>query len=45
MCIHVCKLGQDKAIKTFKGHTVSIGVLVGCTVIRLLSAEAGTEDS
>jgi len=21
-CIHVCKLGVDKAIKTFQGHTV-----------------------
>lgn len=25
MCIHVCKLGQDRPIKTFQGHTVSIG--------------------
>lgn len=23
MCIHVCKLGQDRPIKTFQGHTVS----------------------
>lgn len=22
MCIHVCKLGQDRPIKTFQGHTV-----------------------
>lgn len=24
MCIHVCKLGQDRPIKTFQGHTVSV---------------------
>ena len=23
-CIHVCKLGVDKPIKTFQGHTVRI---------------------
>lgn len=23
MCIHVCKLGQDRPVKTFQGHTVS----------------------
>lgn len=22
MCIHVCKLGQDRPVKTFQGHTV-----------------------
>ena len=22
-CIHVCKLGEEKPIKTFQGHTVS----------------------
>lgn len=26
-CIHVCKLGVDKAIKTFTGHTVSIFII------------------
>ncbi|MGH0146375.1 UNVERIFIED_CONTAM: hypothetical protein FKN15_007981 [Acipenser sinensis] len=24
MCIHVCKLGQDRPIKTFQGHTTTI---------------------
>lgn len=24
MCIHVCKLGQERPIKTFQGHTVSL---------------------
>uniref|UniRef100_A0A668RT22 Transducin (beta)-like 1 X-linked receptor 1b n=1 Tax=Oreochromis aureus TaxID=47969 RepID=A0A668RT22_OREAU len=24
MCIHVCKLGQDRPVKTFQGHTVRI---------------------
>lgn len=27
MCIHVCKLGQDRPIKTFQGHTVSVFLL------------------
>lgn len=37
MCIHVCKLGQDRPIKTFQGHTVSgslVCVCVCCTVTR-----------
>lgn len=25
MCIHVCKLGQDRPVKTFQGHTVRHG--------------------
>lgn len=25
MCIHVCKLGQDRPVKTFQGHTVGHG--------------------
>lgn len=28
MCIHVCKLGQDRPIKTFQGHTVSVSLFV-----------------
>lgn len=28
MCIHVCKLGQDRPVKTFQGHTVRPGT--GC---------------
>lgn len=24
MCIHVCKLGQDRPVKTFQGHTVML---------------------
>jgi len=27
-CIHVCKLSSEKPIKTFQGHTVSIGILL-----------------
>lgn len=23
MCIHVCRLGSDRPLKTFQGHTVS----------------------
>lgn len=26
-CIHVCKLGMDKPIKSFQGHTVSKSVI------------------
>ena len=29
MCIHVCKLGQDRPVKTFQGHTVSPSGVVG----------------
>ena len=25
MCIHVCRLGCDRPVKTFQGHTVSTG--------------------
>ncbi|ETE70819.1 F-box-like/WD repeat-containing protein TBL1XR1, partial [Ophiophagus hannah] len=27
MCIHVCKLGQDKPIKTFQGHTNEVNAI------------------
>ena len=25
-CIHVCRLGMDRPMKTFQGHTVSVTV-------------------
>lgn len=40
MCIHVCKLGQDRPIKTFQGHTVSTAKR-GCSVIFLLEGDWG----
>jgi len=27
MCIHVCKLGQDRPIKTFQGHTNEVNAI------------------
>lgn len=47
MCIHVCKLGQDRPIKTFQGHTVSVFPLVCvclycpmCNVIKAQSSDS-----
>lgn len=37
MCIHVCKLGQDRPIKTFQGHTVSSHICLVFTDVELLS--------
>lgn len=35
MCIHVCKLGQDRPIKTFQGHTVSVFLLCVCVCLHI----------
>uniref|UniRef100_A0A665WNX6 Transducin (beta)-like 1 X-linked receptor 1b n=1 Tax=Echeneis naucrates TaxID=173247 RepID=A0A665WNX6_ECHNA len=35
MCIHVCKLGQDRPIKTFQGHTVNGRNIYKCLVTTL----------
>uniref|UniRef100_A0A665WNQ4 Transducin beta like 1 X-linked receptor 1 n=1 Tax=Echeneis naucrates TaxID=173247 RepID=A0A665WNQ4_ECHNA len=32
MCIHVCKLGQDRPIKTFQGHTVNGRNIYKCLI-------------
>lgn len=34
MCIHVCKLGQDRPIKTFQGHTVRCVCVCACTRVK-----------
>lgn len=38
MCIHVCRLGCDRPVKTFQGHTVSVTSDGGPLVPQVLAA-------
>ena len=41
MCIHVCRLGCDRPVKTFQGHTVSVSPECGASGSQKVCGELG----